>query len=143
MKNQYLFIICLILLTFSSCEKIKIGFLDTENAAYTPDSLVVKTMLDPYTSDSIQINLQKPYQSSPIQGIDGTPVIHYKINTIRDEYGKNVSEDILSQFGIVRKAVIEIAYNHSIPIGEYFIEILVYNEDNSIILPEIFKVVVE
>lgn len=48
------------------CDKTAVGYLKTDNAVYTPDSLVVKAILDPIV-DQKQIEKEMPYQSGEIQ----------------------------------------------------------------------------
>lgn len=140
MKNRtYITIAYIIAICLSGCHDVTVGYLDTSNASYTPDSLVI-TRLDVTTADSVILNNHIPWQSPTIEGIDGTSPITYRIVKVS---GLGVSDRSITQFAIVRKGVIEIAPNHTLPIGEYFIDVEVSNEGYAMILPNIFKVIIE
>lgn len=124
---------------FWNCQDVKVGYLETENAQYQPDSMVIKSVLDT-SEDSLQIRYQIPWQSTSIEGIQGTMPIHYAIENINQGA---VTPEIKNQFHIVRKGIIEIPYDHTLPPGKYIIDLRVYNEGYSYILPSIYTVIVQ
>ena len=69
MKNVTGIIILLVFVFISmmGCQDVTVGYLMTSNATYTPDSMVVKAVLDP-VEDERQIKFEIPWQSAPIEG---------------------------------------------------------------------------
>lgn len=119
---------------FYSCDDITKGYLEMGEAAYVTDTLFIT--LQPGSADSI------PYQSEEIQGIIGTFPIYYEIVAVKDGEGKAVDAAVASQVEMVRKAVVQIAKNHTIPAGTYTIDLRVWNLGRSFTLEGVYTVVV-
>lgn len=140
--TQLISLICLIIATYS-CEKQETGYLRTQDASYTPDSLTIKALLNPEdVNDAKIIKYEIPWQSTEIEGIQGTSPITYGIQSIHTDKG-SVSHDIASQFQMVRKGIIQIPYNHTIPIGRYSIDIVISNINRTIEINSIYTVIVQ
>lgn len=140
MKTLYKLIIPLSLFLLAiSCDKITVGYLFTGNLSYTPDSLVIKAVLDPI-EDEEQITGKIPWQSMALEGVQGTAPISYTIEKIVTEDG---DPSIVSQFQMVRKGVIELPWNHTVPVGRYVFSIRVSNEGHSIVKDSVFTVIVK
>ena len=56
----------LLLLAAISCDKTTVGYLFADNLTYTPDSIVVKAVLDP-VEDEEQIDKEIPWQSVALE----------------------------------------------------------------------------
>lgn len=139
MKTIQILLLIITAVLLSSCHHTLVGFLDTSNVSYSPDSLVIRK-LDPETADSITLNNKIPWQSPEIEGVDGTFPVTYSIYRVT---GNNITPAITAQFNIVRKGVIEIAPDNTLPPGTYLLDIQISNEDHDDILPGIFRVIVE
>lgn len=140
MKNLTI-LITLISAFLMGCEKQEIGYLHADVAEYRPDSLVIKAILNPDDPEDLdRITKEQPWQSEEIEGIQGTAQIHYTINAVHPDNGYN---DALSQFTVVGKGKIQIEYNHTLPIGDYTIDLKIWNEGHSVIKYAIFKIIVE
>ena len=71
----------LLLLAAISCDKTTVGYLFADNLTYTPDSIVVKAVLDP-VEDEEQIDKEIPWQSVALEGVQGTSPINYAIENV-------------------------------------------------------------
>ena len=137
--NKLLFII-LIYGLIQSCGKQEIGYLETINSAYIPDSVVFKAALDPaIPADAQRIKFEIPFQSQGIQGIQGTLPISYSIARIECSNG---ATDKLGQFGMVGKAQIKLPFNHTVPAGRYVISVSVRNEGHISVLDSALTVII-
>lgn len=124
-----------------SCEKQEIGYLDTANAEYIPDSVVFKAVLNPDNSqDAQKIKFEIPFQSPSMQKVSGSPVVKYSINRVDCNNG---AENAVSQFRIRGKGIIELPYNHTVPVGRYVFSINVYNEGHKHVLDSVLTVIVQ
>lgn len=139
MVLQGISIIMFILLIHTSCHDIKIGYLETENAIYIPDSMIIKSTLD-QTEDADRILFKIPWQSTSIEGIQGTMPIQYSIRSIESDNGYS---DALSQIDVVRKGIFHIPWNHTLPVGRYIIHLKISNEGYTHNLDSIYTVIVE
>lgn len=136
-------LISLIIAVIFSCEKQEVGYLRTQDVSYTPDSLVIKARLDPEDANDAKImKYEIPWQSQEIEGVQGTSPITYAIKSIRTDEG-NAPADIASQFKMVRKGVVQISFDHTIPIGRYSIGITIRNINRVVDKDSIFTVIVQ
>lgn len=124
---------------FIGCENVTVGYLMTDNAKYLPDSLVIKTVLDPI-EDEYQIKNKIPYQSLSIEGVQGTSPISYSIKTV---HPNNSYIDAISQFRIVQKGKIEIPWNHTLAAGRYVVDVEIRNEGYTHVVDSAFTVIVQ
>lgn len=134
-----LVLFCGIPLLCSRCHEVTVGYLETENAIYAPDSMVVKSILDT-AEDAKRIKFTIPWQSTSIEGVQGTMPIRYSIRQIE---GENIRPDITEQFRMIRKGVIELPWNHTVPPGRYVISIRIANEGYTHDLDSVYTVIVK
>ncbi|MEI3420588.1 MAG: hypothetical protein V8R91_05700 [Butyricimonas faecihominis] len=73
--------------------------------------MVVKAVLDP-VEDERQIKFEIPWQSAPIEGVQGTFPMVYSIKSVASDNGH---PEVASQFTVARKGVIELPWNHTVP----------------------------
>ena len=140
MKNRYKLLIPLFfLLATLGCDKITVGYLFTDNLSYTPDTLEVKAVLDA-EEDEEQINGEIPWQTVPLEGVQGTAPIRYEIASVQTTDGNPTA---MNQFRMVRKGVIELPWNHTVPPGRYTFNIRVSNEGRSVVKDSVFTVIVK
>ena len=140
MKNRYILLISLFfLLATLGCDKITVGYLFTDNLSYTPDTLEVKAVLDA-EEDAEQISGEIPWQTVPLEGVQGTAPIKYEIASVQTTDG---NPSAVNQFRMVRKGVIELPWNHTVSPGHYVIGIRVSNEGRTIVKDSVFTVIVK
>ncbi len=125
------------LLIVTGCQDITVGYLETRDAVYAPDSIFVKSVLDP-VEDARQIEFEIPWQSTSIEGILGTALIRYSIKNIASEH-----PDATSQFSMQGAGIIKLPWNHTVPPGRYVFDVEVSNEGYNVVLERIFTVIVE
>ncbi|WP_240388190.1 hypothetical protein [Butyricimonas synergistica] len=125
------------LLIVTGCQDITVGYLETRDAVYAPDSMIVKSVLDP-VGDARQIEFEIPWQSTSIEGILGTAPIRYSIKNIASEH-----PDATSQFSMQGAGIIKLPWNHTVPPGRYVFDVEVSNEGYNVVLERIFTVIVE
>ena len=125
------------LLIVTGCQDITVGYLETRDAVYAPDSVIVKSVLDP-VGDARQIEFEIPWQSTSIEGILGTAPIRYSIKNIASEH-----PDATSQFSMQGAGIIKLPWNHTVPPGRYVFDVEVSNEGYNVVLERIFTVIVE
>ena len=137
MREVYVLILGVILLIVTGCQDITVGYLETRDAVYAPDSMIVKSVLDP-VGDARQIEFEIPWQSTSIEGILGTAPIRYSIKNIASEH-----PDATSQFSMQGAGIIKLPWNHTVPPGRYVFDVEVSNEGYNVVLERIFTVIVE
>lgn len=135
MKTGIILAIALAVTVFFSCSDITKGYLEVGEAGYVTDTLIIHP--DSGSGDSI------PYQSEKIQGVIGTFPIYYELAAVKDEDGKPVPEVIAAQISVVRKAIFQIAKDHTIPVGVYSLDLRIWNMGRSYVLTGIYTIVVE
>ena len=127
----------MMLLIMTGCQDITVGYLETRDAVYAPDSMIVKSVLDP-VEDARQIEFEIPWQSTYIEGILGTAPIRYAIKNIASEH-----PEATSQFSMQGAGIIKLPWNHTVPPGRYVFDVEVANEGYLVVLERIFTVIVE
>ena len=137
MREVYVLIFGLLLLVQAGCHDVTVGYLETRDAVYQSDSMIVKAELDP-DWDARQIEFQIPWQSTSIEGVQGTAPIHYSIKSIN-----SANPEVADQFTMQGKSIIELPWNHTVPPGRYVINIRVSNEGYTYALDSVFTVVVK
>lgn len=129
---------------FSSCNDMKVGYLQTENAVFVPDTLVVTRTIE---KESIRYKNQAPWTSLRIQGVAGTSPINYEFEDVKSE---NSEKEALFRKAVEDKEVVVIGgiiQMHltavdKLPNGRYKLSIRVYNEDHSSILEDAFTFII-
>ncbi|MDD7461165.1 MAG: hypothetical protein PUK67_01570 [Prevotellaceae bacterium] len=129
----------------SSCNKIPVGYLQTEDASFAPDTMYAYRNIRP---DDIRLLEKSPWTSLVIQGVAGTVPINYEFAGVQAKEGGDAAAfekavnagHVTVQGGIVR--VFQEAVEN-IPNGVYTLSLKVYNEGHSAILKDIITVVVE
>ena len=101
--------------------------------------MVVKAVLDP-VEDERQIKFEIPWQSAPIEGVQGTFPMVYSIKSVASDNGH---PEVASQFTVARKGVIELPWNHTVPPGRYVFTLEVSNEGYTRVLDSIYTVIVK
>lgn len=135
----------LLLISLISCNKIPVGYLETENAAFEPNTVYAYREIDP---DSERAKNNAPWTSLRIQGVAGTVPINYEFYGIKAENGGNADlfrqaiqdGDVLVQGGIIQLFQSGVK---KLPNGSYIISLKVYNEGHSRILKDVFTFIIK
>lgn len=133
------FLTLCLMTVFAACERMKVGYLQAENAAYAPDTVFVIRNLDPADSRAVH---NSPWNSSPIQGVAGTAPLKYEFVSVTAANGGDAekfqalvksgefflqgSVVLLKQEGVAR-----------IPNGNYTLTLRVSNEDHHRLLKDV------
>ncbi|MCC8173214.1 MAG: hypothetical protein LIO65_02120 [Odoribacter sp.] len=114
-----------------------IGYLQTDNAQYVPDTVWVKAVLDENEAeDKKRMEFEIPWQSGTMEGVQGTAPIVYSIHSIVPHL------EATNQFSMIGKGMVELPYNHTIPVGAYTISVQIENEGHTHIKDSVLTVVV-
>lgn len=113
----------------TGCDHTTVGYLDVRNAGYRPDTVYFKAVLDPEDpEDARRIQFEIPWQTTSLEGVEGTLPITYQIRNIVCKQGQ---EEATRQFRMIRKGVIELPWNHTVPRGDYVFNLQISNEGRS------------
>jgi hypothetical protein len=138
---MYGFLLVLCAATFAlSCHDQTVGFLQTEVAEYTPDSLVVKAQLDAQL-DKDRIKFQYPWMTPAIEGVDGTLPMTYEITGVDNMTGNGTL--MKTALTIRGNGIMSLPWDHQVPAGRYYITITIANEGYISTLDSIFTFIVE
>lgn len=130
----------LMVLAFSACHDIKVGYLETENAIYVPDSLIIR--LEPDVNlDYPRYIYESDWISTGIQGVLGTAPINYRITNVRAEGGGD-AEAMKESCTINGAGIFSVPYHHELPIGTYYMSIEISNGDHSYQFDDIFRIII-
>ena len=72
-----------------SCNKVPIGYLDTRQAIFTPDTIYVSRTINP---DSPRAKNGAPWTSLRIQGVAGTNPINYDFHSVKVNNGGDAAK---------------------------------------------------
>ncbi len=124
----------------ASCSEHKVGFLNAETGEYTPDTMLVKSVLDP-DDDFIRIENKAPWTTSVIQGVLGTQQLHYSIVDVKATNGGD-AEIFRNELTIRGAGVMSIPFEFKSPKGEYIVTIKIENESYSHTLEDVYKFII-
>ena len=142
MNKLYMIGVLLLLVYWGTgCQDIPIGYLQTEDASYNPDTMAVKKVLVP-GEDDLQIKWGAPWVSTPIEGVEGTAQIFVTIKGIREESGGSVTE-ALEHIKVYGDGTFEVPVQHTIPVGRYVISLNFRNEGYSKDVDDCFTIIVK
>ena len=121
---------------FTSCSKVKVGYLRTTGASFTPDSMIVVRNLD--TTSDRYIN-KTPAGTNPLNyEFAGVEVSEGGDATVFEQLVKEKRIKVDGGLVLVFQDAVEKLTN-----GKYDISIKVYNDDHSSVLKNAFKVIVQ
>ena len=124
----------IIVLLFISCDNTRVGYLDYKDALYKPNVMNVGVITDEL--------LEGPnWISTPLQGVEGTSPIYITFESVETLDGD--FEAFLKEVEIRGDGTFDVPYHHSIPNGAYKISLKLKNEGYSVILKDIFTIIIE
>ena len=139
MKQTILFLFVMVL-AFSACHDVKIGYLKADNAEYYPDSLVVETDLSKVSQN--KVDNDAPWVTNTISGMLGTEPLSYEFVSVRAIDGGDA--DIFAKEIVVRgSGRMQFPLRTEAPKGRYIVTLKVSNEDYSVILPDVFTFILK
>ncbi len=136
MRSFFKSILCgLAFFAAAACSEQEIGYMQTENAVYIPDSMDIRLILDEEL-DAYRIYNVAPWVSPKLQGVIGTNPISYAVEEVESPDGD--AEMFRALLTIRGGGHMEFPLVSDIPVGEYHISVRVSNEGHSHVLKNIF-----
>lgn len=141
MKKYMLITVIAGLSILSGCHDVKVGYLQTGNAVYVPDSLIVRLTLDE-NLDGFRIHNVAPWVTPKMQGIIGTTPLFFEVESVRASQGAN-PEMFRHLLNIRGGGRMEFPLISDIPKGRYLVSVRVYNEGYNQVVKDAFTFVVK
>lgn len=139
---KQLIILFIAIFALSACEKPRVGYLEVENAEFAPDTLFIRTVLDPAKDATREAN-QAPWVSGVIQGVLGTDPMIYELVSITSPGREEAANVLAGEIKVHGNSRMEIPLKPQAPKGTYNVTLRVSNEGYSALLPDIFTIVIE
>ena len=140
-----LFAVAFIAMAVAACNTMPVGFLRTEGASFSPDTLNVYH--NPHASTP-RYNDHRPWVSYRIQGVAGTNPINYELADVKATEGGDAEKfKALAQKGLLKvdggmivlmqEGVAELPTS-----GRYTLSLRVYNDGHSKTIDEVYTIIV-
>ena len=140
-----LFAVAFIAMAVAACNTMPVGFLRTEGASFSPDTLNVYH--NPHSS-TLRYNDHRPWVSYRIQGVAGTNPINYELADVKATEGGDAEKfKALAQKGLLKvdggmivlmhEGVAELPNN-----GRYTLSLRVYNDGHSQTISDVYTIIV-
>lgn len=75
------------ILIIGACDESQVGYLLTKDAAYEPDTIIIRQTLDPEL-DAVRIETGAPWVSLKMQGYAGTDPISFSVDGVTSSEGE-------------------------------------------------------
>ena len=128
----------------TACSHMKVGYLRTTGASFSPDSINAFHNVDPTSEQYIE---KIPFVSTRIQGVAGTHPINYELAHVKADnataaqlFMKLYHEQLISVAGGM--VVVTQEATKQLPNGHYYLTFRIFNDDHEALLENVFKVVV-
>lgn len=141
MKKYRLIMVVAALLSLCSCREVTVGYLQTQEAVYVPDSMFIRLVLDENLDAYRMYNLS-PWVSPKLQGVLGTPPLLYEIVEVKASEGGN-AKLFRQLLGIRGGGRMEFPLFSDITPGHYMVSVRVYNEGYSEVIGDAFTFIVK
>ena len=140
-----LFAVAFIAVAVAACNTMPVGFLRTEGASFSPDTLNVYH--NPHAS-TLRYNDHRPWVSYRIQGVAGTNPINYELADVKATEGGDAEKfKALAQKGLLKvdggmivlmqEGVAELPNS-----GRYTLSLRVYNDGHSQTISDVYTIIV-
>lgn len=140
-----LFAVAFIAMVVAACNTMPVGFLRTEGASFSPDTLNVYH--NPHSSTP-RYNDHRPWVSYRIQGVAGTNPINYELADVKATEGGDAQKfKALAQKGLLKvdggmivlmqEGVAELPTS-----GRYTLSLRVYNDGHSKTIDDVYTIIV-
>lgn len=140
-----LFAVAFIAVAVAACNTMPVGFLRTEGASFSPDTLNVYH--NPHASTP-RYNDHRPWVSYRIQGVAGTNPINYELADVKASEGGDAEKfKALAQKGLLKVDGGMIVLMHEgvaeLPnSGRYTLSLRVYNDGHSQTISDVYTIIV-
>ena len=140
-----LFAVAFIAVAVAACNTMPVGFLRTEGASFSPDTLNVYH--NPHASTP-RYNDHRPWVSYRIQGVAGTNPINYELADVKATEGGDAEKfKALAQKGLLKVDGGMIVLMHEgvaeLPTsGRYTLSLRVYNDGHSQTISDVYTIIV-
>ena len=140
-----LFAVAFIAVAVAPCNTMPVGFLRTEGASFSPDTLNVYH--NPHASTP-RYNDHRPWVSYRIQGVAGTNPINYELVDVKATEGGDAEKfKALAQKGLLKVDGGMIVLMHEgvaeLPnSGRYTLSLRVYNDGHSKTIDDVYTIIV-
>ena len=140
-----LFAVAFIAMVVAACNTMPVGFLRTEGASFSPDTLNVYH--NPHASTP-RYNDHRPWVSYRIQGVAGTNPINYELADVKATEGGDAEKfKALAQKGLLKVDGGMIVLMHEgvaeLPnSGRYTLSLRVYNDGHSQTISDVYTIIV-
>ena len=140
-----LFAVAFIAMAVAACNTMPVGFLRTEGASFSPDTLNVYH--NPHASTP-RYNDHRPWVSYRIQGVAGTNPINYELADVKASEGGDAEKfKALAQKGLLKVDGGMIVLMHEgvaeLPnSGRYTLSLRVYNDGHSQTISDVYTIIV-
>ena len=140
-----LFAVAFIAVAVAACNTMPVGFLRTEGASLSPDTLNVYH--NPHSS-TLRYNDHRPWVSYRIQGVAGTNPINFELADVKATEGGDAEKfKALAQKGLLKVDGGMIVLMHEgvaeLPnSGRYTLSLRVYNDGHSQTISDVYTIIV-
>lgn len=140
-----LFAVAFIAVAVAACNTMPVGFLRTEGASFSPDTLNVYH--NPHSS-TLRYNDHRPWVSYRIQGVAGTNPINFELADVKATEGGDAEKfKALAQKGLLKVDGGMIVLMHEgvaeLPnSGRYTLSLRVYNDGHSQTIDDVYTIIV-
>ena len=139
-----LFVVALIAMAVAACNTMPVGFLRTEGASFSPDTLNVYH--NPHAS-TLRFTDNLPWVSYRIQGVAGTNPINYELANVKATEGGDAEKfKALAQKGLLKvdggMIVLMQEVVAELPNGRYTLSLRVYNDGHSQTIDDVYTIIV-
>ena len=140
-----LFAVAFIVMAVAACNTMPVGFLRTEGASFSPDTLNVYH--NPHSS-TLRYNDHRPWVSYRIQGVAGTNPINFELADVKATEGGDAEKfKALAQKGLLKVDGGMIVLMHEgvaeLPnSGRYTLSLRVYNDGHSQTISDVYTIIV-
>ena len=140
-----LFAVAFIAMAVAACNTMPVGFLRTEGASFSPDTLNVYH--NPHSSTP-RYNDHRPWVSYRIQGVAGTNPINFELAGVKATEGGDAEKfKALAQKGLLKVDGGMIVLMHEgvaeLPnSGRYTLSLRVYNDGHSKTIDDVYTIIV-
>ena len=140
-----LFAVAFIAMAVAACNTMPVGFLRTEGASFSPDTLNVYH--NPH-ANTLRYNDHRPWVSYRIQGVAGTNPINFELADVKATEGGDAEKfKALAQKGLLKVDGGMIVLMHEgvaeLPnSGRYTLSLRVYNDGHSQTISDVYTIIV-
>ena len=139
-----LFVVALIAMAVAACNTMPVGFLRTECASFSPDTLNVYH--NPHAS-TLRFTDNLPWVSYRIQGVAGTNPINYELANVKATEGGDAEKfKALAQKGLLKvdggMIVLMQEGVSELLNGRYTLSLRVYNDGHSQTIDDVYTIIV-